>query len=107
MMERTTIVAAGVLLVAAGMIAGCVATASAACLTCTADQDSPVSGMSKEFQGIPMADLIGGPLSAAAKAQAASATVALDFLTNLDMEEFDGGPVAASIRAQQTLEIGR
>jgi hypothetical protein len=107
MMDRTTIAAAGALLVAAGLIAGCVATASAVCLPCMAEQNASVSAMSKEFQGLPMADLIGGPLSAAAKAQAASATGALDFLSALDMEEFDGGAVAASIRAQQALASDR
>jgi hypothetical protein len=103
MVEWTTIVAAGVLLVAAGMIAGCVATASAVCLPAMAAQYSSVSDLSKEFHGLPMPDLIGGPLSPAVRTQVTSPTGALDFLECLDMEEFDGGPVAASIRAQRAL----
>lgn len=90
-------------MIVAGMIAGGVATATAVCLPCMAAENSSVSDLGKEFQGLPMADLIGGPLSAAAKAQAASPTVALEFLQSLDMEEFDGGAVAASIRAQNAL----
>ncbi|WFN33451.1 DUF2589 domain-containing protein [Methanogenium sp. S4BF] len=58
---------------------------------------------SSQLNGLPMPDLIGGPLSPVVRAQERMASTTTQFLTNADLEEFADGPLDMSITMQQLL----
>ncbi len=64
---------------------------------------SPPTVQSDKLNGLPMADLIGGPLSAVVRAQERMAATTTAFLESADLEEFADGPLDMSLTLQQTL----
>jgi hypothetical protein len=62
---------------------------------------SSLTDMASQFKGLPMADLIGGPLNAAARANEQMAKAMEDFLKCADLDEFAPGPLGMSITLQQ------
>jgi len=66
------------------------------------DASSPTVQTNK-LSGLPMADLIGGPLSAVVRAQERMASTTTQFLIRADLEEFADGPLDMSNTLQQTL----
>ena len=50
-----------------------------------------------QFKGLPMEELIGGPLSAAAKAQTQLAGVTVDFINNVGLEGEEGNKKARTV----------
>lgn len=52
-----------------------------------------MSKLSDQFRGLPMKDLIGGPLQAACDAQVMLAQASTDFIKNVGMEENKDGPL--------------
>ena len=63
----------------------------------------PPTVQSDRLNGLPMADLIGGPLSAVVRAQERMAATTTAFLAGADLEEFADGPLDMSMALQQTL----
>jgi hypothetical protein len=91
-------------LVAVGFLFAVIGGAACPCTGATpAPVASSLNDMSSQFNGLPMADLIGGPLSAMARAQQRMASATIQFLTSADLEEFADGPLEMSITMQQTL----
>tara|TARA_R110000868_G_C10810569_1_gene757801 strand:+ start:475 stop:1074 length:600 start_codon:yes stop_codon:yes gene_type:complete len=56
--------------------------------------------MSDQFSGLPMSDLIGGPLQAACDAQVMLAKATADFVQNVGMEQIDSKYVARTVDFQ-------
>ncbi|WP_214020129.1 DUF2589 domain-containing protein [Methanoculleus sp.] len=79
------LIAAGLLVAVAGSAVCPIAGATAVPAT------SSLSDMASQFNGLPMEDLIGGPLSAVVRAQQRMAASQFDFLTGIGLEEFSGG----------------
>ena len=51
--------------------------------------------IASQFSALPMEDLIGGPLQAAATAQGKLASITTDFITSVGLEDTGGGKLAA------------
>ena len=51
--------------------------------------------IASQFSALPMEDLIGGPLQAAATAQGKLASITSDFITSVGLEDTGGGKLAA------------
>ena len=54
-----------------------------------------MSSIASQFSALPMEDLIGGPLQAAATAQGKLASITTDFITSVGLEDTGGGKLAA------------
>lgn len=76
-----SLIVAGLLVAVAGSVVCPLAGATSATLP----------DMSQQFSGLPMEDLIGGPLAAAIRAQQQLAATHFDFLMGVGLEEFSGG----------------
>ncbi|MBT8506965.1 hypothetical protein AZH53_00790 [Methanomicrobiaceae archaeon CYW5] len=84
----------------AGAVAG---TGAAPAPDASSSPSSPPTVQSDKLNGLPMADLIGGPLSAVVRAQERMAATTTAFLESADLEEFADGPLDMSMTLQQTL----
>lgn len=90
-----SLIAAGLLVAAVGSAVCPIAGATAVPAT------SSLSDMESQFNGLPMEDLIGGPLSAAVRAQQRMAASQFDFLMGIGLEEFRGGALGMSGTLQE------
>ncbi len=80
-----SLIVAGLLVAVVGSAVCPVAGAS------TVPAASSLPDMASQFGGLPMEDLIGGPLWAVIRAQQQMAVTQFDFLMGIGLEEFSGG----------------
>ncbi|MCM2464765.1 DUF2589 domain-containing protein [Methanoculleus oceani] len=80
-------------LIVAGLLVAVVGSAVCPVAGATAvSTASSLPDMASQFGGLPMEDLIDGPLSAAVRAQQQLAATHVDFLMGVGLEEFAAGP---------------
>ncbi|MBA7480669.1 hypothetical protein ES707_16131 [subsurface metagenome] len=89
-------------LVAVGLLVAVVGSAVCPIAGATAVPAAPsLTDMASQFKGLDMEDLIGGPLSALARAQERAAASGFEFLTRTDLDEFAAGPLGMSVTLQE------
>lgn len=89
--------------VAVAFLFAVVGNAVCPCAGATPAPAAPSTVNSSQLNPLPMPDIIGGPLSPAARTLERMAPTTTQFLTDADLEEFADGPLDMSITMQQML----